>query len=94
MPDLHIASSTTTPSTLDRLQSLRERGPGEDFAAFESEVRALLAELEREVVAEGLEQLDIGAPAVLIDGVEHRRVVRCEGVYFTRAGEVRLERSL
>ncbi|RME26944.1 MAG: hypothetical protein D6798_05630, partial [Deltaproteobacteria bacterium] len=69
MPDFHTSCSSATPSALDRLQSLRDRGPGDDFMAFESEVHALVAEVEREVLAAGLERLDIDTPAVLIDGV-------------------------
>ncbi|RME26187.1 MAG: hypothetical protein D6798_07165 [Deltaproteobacteria bacterium] len=34
MPDSHASSSSTTLGALDRLHSRRDRGPGDDFAAF------------------------------------------------------------
>ena len=34
------------------------------------------------------------SPAVVIDGVEHRKVLRCEETYFGASGTIRVERSL
>ncbi len=51
-------------------------------------------EFEAELLAHGLSKLDIDAPVVLIEGVEHRRAVRCRRAYQTSAGKVSVERTL
>jgi hypothetical protein len=67
---------------------------GGSFADFEKDLHRRLMELEREVIAEEMAGADIDAGAVVVDGVTYRRVVRCEGLYFTAAGPVCVERTL
>jgi hypothetical protein len=64
------------------------------FAEFEKGLHAKIMEAEREMVAEEMARADVDAEAVVVDGVPYRRVVRCEDVYFTAAGPVRLMRTL
>ena len=68
--------------------------PIESVEAFEREVRQLMAEVEQEVVGEGLSQFDMDAPVVEVDGQRYRQVYRGEKRYLSAAGEVRVERSL
>lgn len=75
-------------------QYRRQRGPHEGLEAFERELHQHVAALERELVAEELSRLDVDIPALLIDGVLHHRVLRCEQTYLSAAGPVRVERSL
>lgn len=72
----------------------RSSKPVEDFEAFEREARRRFAAAEAELVAEELARLDIDAPAVMIDGVPHRRVLRCEQTFMTAAGPVTVSRAL
>jgi len=72
----------------------RARCPVTDFESFEREARRRFAAAEAEFVAEELARLDINAPAVEIDGVGHRRVLRCAQTYMTAAGPVTIERTL
>jgi hypothetical protein len=67
---------------------------GGSFADFEKDLHRRLMELEREVIAGEMAGADIDAGAVVVDGVTYRRVVRCEGLYFTAAGPVCVERTL
>lgn len=64
------------------------------FAEFERSLHAKLMEVERELVGEAIEQADIDAAVVLIDGTAHRRVLRSAETYMTAAGPVRVERTL
>jgi hypothetical protein len=68
--------------------------PVEDLETFERQLHALFAAAECEVVSEEIARFDVNAPAVLIDGVPHRQVLRCEETYFSAAGPLRVERSL
>ena len=61
---------------------------------FEREVRQLVAEVEQEVVAEGVSQFDIDVPVVEVDGRVYSQVYRGPKCYLSAAGEVRVERSL
>jgi hypothetical protein len=96
------ASLKPTPKTelaMDKLRRfLEERRkagkPATSFEQFEEELHRVVSEVECEAVGEELERHDIEAPLVEIDGVPHRRVVRCEETYFSPAGPVRVERSL
>jgi hypothetical protein len=72
----------------------RRKQPIESLEPFEREVRQLMAEVEQEVVAEGLSQFDIDAPVVEVDGRRYRQVYRGEKRYLSAAGEVQVERSL
>jgi hypothetical protein len=77
------------------LEERRKAGkPASSFEQFEEDLHRLVSEVECEAVGEELERHDIDAPHVEIEGVAHRRVVRCEESYFSPAGPVRVERSL
>ncbi|XYH94933.1 hypothetical protein ACMHYB_45040 [Sorangium sp. So ce1128] len=76
------------------IQEREGKPPAGDFGTFERDLRSKMAEIERDLVAEELERLDVDAPVVLIDGVPHRRVLRCEETYLSAAGPVRVERTL
>ncbi len=65
-----------------------------DFESFEREARRRFAAAEAEFVAEELARLDLDVPAVYVDGVPHRRVLRCSQTYMTAAGLVSVERAL
>lgn len=64
------------------------------FANFEKDLHAKVMEFEREMVAEEMGRADVDVEAIVIDGVTHRRVLRCEDVYVTAAGPVRIMRTL
>lgn len=68
--------------------------PVAELEAFERELHALFAAAECEVLGEEIARFDVNAPVVVIDGVAHRQVLRCEQTYVSSAGPVRLERSL
>ena len=72
----------------------RAKGAVEDLEEFETDLHALFAAAEAEVVAEELARFDVDLPVVEIDGVPHRRVLRCEETYMTAAGPVRVMRTL
>lgn len=65
-----------------------------DLAAFERELHERVLAVEREAMAVELAKLDVDAPVVRIDGVLHRRAVRCEETYWGVAGPIRVERTL
>ncbi len=98
MTACHIRLVSSTPSALDQLreafEDLRSGEPVEDFRSFEVELHELVSAVEREALRLALAGLDIDAPAVVVDGETYTEAVRCEGVYETRAGEVRVERTL
>jgi hypothetical protein len=68
--------------------------PVDDFEASEGEVRRLFAAAEAEFIGEELEKFDVEAPEILIDGVRHRRVLRCSQDYLTASGRVSVTRNL
>jgi len=96
--DIPEKPARTKGRSLDLLKTLIEerqgKPPVDDFGKFERDLRDRMAEIERDLVAEELERFDIDAPLVLIDGVPHRRVLRCAETYLTAAGPVRVERTL
>ena len=84
---------------LKRLNSYVEdlaqrKKPMGSLEGFEREVRQLMAEVEQEVVAEGLSQFDMDVPVVEVDGRRYSQVHRGPKSYLSAAGEVRVERSL
>jgi hypothetical protein len=92
-------SAGKTSYALDELRAFMDerraaRGPVTDFEAFEREAQRRFAAAQAEFVAEELARLDLDAPAVDIDGVGHRRVLRCPQAYMTAAGPVIIERTL
>ena len=84
------APSSPTGAVLRLNRYLCERAespnPVEDFESFEFELRSMLMEVENEAVGAELSKLDVNVPVVLIDGVEHRRVLRSPATYQTGAG--------
>jgi hypothetical protein len=99
MTACHTAQHTASSSALERLLDLitdREKAlrPVDDYRAFEDGLHALMAEVERDLLAAELARLDLDAPELLIDGVLHKQVSRDFGAYMTCAGQVRVERSL
>ncbi len=61
---------------------------------FEREVKQLTAQVEREIIAEGLGQFDIQAKVIEVAGQIYRHVYRGEKSYLSAAGEIQVERSL
>ena len=72
----------------------RTKDPVEDLEQFERELHKRFAAAEAEVVAEELARFDVDLPAIEIDGVVHRQVLRCEETYMTAAGPARVMRTL
>ena len=72
----------------------QRKEPIGSLEAFEREVRQLVAEVEQEVVAQGLSQFDIDAPVVEVAGRRYTQVFRGPKNYLSAAGEVRIQRSL
>ena len=94
-----LASHGKQTTALDELRAFtRERQAARaavtDFEDFEREAHRRFAAAEAEFVAEELARLDVDAPAVEVDGVPHRRVLRCSQSYMTAAGPVSVERTL
>lgn len=79
---------------LEFVGARQDARPTGDIERFEHEVRALLMEVERELVQEELARHDIDTEVIEVDGVKHRRVQRCAETYFGAAGELRVTRSL
>ena len=76
------------------LEERRAAKPVEDFERFERELHSLCGNVEREIAAEELARLDMDVPMIKVEGVPHRRVVRCPDTYFGAAGELRVTRTL
>lgn len=68
--------------------------PVADLDAFERKLHELFAAAEAEAMGAELERFDLDVPEVLIDGVPHRRVLRCAQTYQTASGAVSVMRSL
>lgn len=68
--------------------------PVDNMEAFERELHELFAAAECEVLADEIARFDVDTPAVIIDGVPHRQVLRCAETYFSASGPLRVERSL
>jgi hypothetical protein len=86
-------------SALDKLVRLvKERKnkpfiPG-DFNRFERELAERLREVGREALQEELRKADVDAEAILLEGTQHRRVLRGTETYMTTMGPVTVERTL
>jgi len=91
MPSPHRAWDDLVEFLATRRRSPK---PISDWEDFERELHSRFAAAEAEAMGQELQRLDIDAPAVEIEGVVHRQVLRCEQTYLTCAGEVRLTRSL
>ena len=103
MPVSHVAVECPSPlpsasPALERFQHFaaerRVSAAVSDFEAFEIEVREMVRGVEREILACELAKMDADVPVVEVEGHPARQVQRCEQVYFTAAGKVRVERSL
>lgn len=102
MTACHALAAESTPQEIPSMKALLNHihdrrassAPVEDFAAYERQLRALLAAVERDLVAEELQRHDVNVPEVLINGVSYRQVLRCPDTYLSLAGEIRVERSL
>ncbi len=100
MSPSHAARAEPTGSSAwDALQAFLQKRraskqPVPNFEEFEARLHELVAAMESEAVGEELARFDVDAPVILVEGVPHRRVVRCEETYFTPAGPVRVARSL
>ena len=69
-------------------------GRAMDYAAIERQVAAGAAAIERASHQAVLQGLDIDQPRVVIEGQGYHRVGRYEADYYTRAGAVRVTRTL
>lgn len=85
-------------SALEKLVRLIESRKGrplvEDFNRFERELAERLRGVGRQVLGEEMAKGEVDAEAVLIDGEEHRRVLKSTETYMTTMGPVTVERSL
>jgi len=98
MAVLQVFSETASPAWArleDFLARRRAVGqPVEDLADFEHDLHRMFAAAEAEAMGQELAHFDIDSPIVEVDGVSHRRVVRCETTYLTASGPVRVLRTL
>lgn len=72
----------------------KEPFSADEFNRFERELGERLREVGREALARELAKADVDVDCVLIDGVEHRRVLRGTETYMTTLGPVKVERTL
>jgi hypothetical protein len=88
----------TVTSALDVVLAFADAGimagRKDDFSTFERELHARMMGLERQILGEKLQSMDVDEGELLIDGVLHRRVLRSKQTYMTVAGEVGVERTL
>ncbi|WP_050435032.1 hypothetical protein [Chondromyces crocatus] len=94
--DVTPAHRTEIPSEAKALfeQLLVEQSrcgaPFDNFGEFERQLHARMAEIERKLLAEELQQQDVDVTVVQIEGVPYRRVLRCTETYMsTRRRRVR-----
>ena len=81
-------------TSVDRAHRRADGGRAVDYAPIERDIGERVAAIERAAHQSILTNLDVDAPAVMIDGRRHTRVHRAEGRYYTLAGDVAVERSL
>lgn len=74
----------------------RMSGPDDefDFMAFERGLHERVIKLERELLGEVIQQADIDAPAVMIDGERYTKVLNSHTTITTAAGDVRVKHTL
>ena len=65
-----------------------------DWQSLSSEVEAAGASVEREISRRALQRLDEQRKTISVDEKTYRKVGRYEGTYYTKAGPVKLMRSL
>lgn len=91
-PDKNISALDELRAFIDERRTANTAVP--DFEEFEREARRRFAAAEAEFVAEELACFDVDVPAVEVDGVPHRRVLRCSQTYMTAAGPASIDRTL
>jgi len=88
--------ATTAREALENF--LRERRHAkdliEDVDAFERRMHQVFAAAEAEAMAAELARFDVDVPAVKVDGVVYRRVLRSSEEYLASSGPMRIERTL
>lgn len=94
-----IAVARTESTACGRLfefleERRRAKRPVDDLESFEQELHEVFTAAEAEVVAQELERFDVDLPALEIEGVVHRQVLRCEQTYLTSAGPAVVMRTL
>ena len=98
MKSSHNLAVNPTPAYARLQDFLAERSrsiePVADVAQFERDLRAILMAVHSETVAEELARFDVDVPVLNVEGIPHRRVVRCEQTYLSAAGPMRIMRSL
>ena len=100
MPVLAEKSNLSSAEiALERLQQFVEvqrakREPSADFELFERELHEHVVAVECELLGAELARWDVDLAVLEIDGVNYRRVLRCEKSDLSGAGSVRIERSL
>ena len=102
MRSCHAATAEASPTTQHALRELERFVTArrvaiksvEDLEFFERDLHEQVLAVEREVMAAELAKFDVDEPVVTIDGVPHRRVLRCEETYWGVAGAFRVMRSL
>lgn len=91
-------TSSETPSWDRLVEFLEERRstttPIGELETFERELHELFASAEAETMGKELERFDLDTAEVVIDGVPHRRVLRCAQSYMAASGSVSVTRSL
>jgi len=95
----HASNFSSTLTAVDALLAFidrrREVGvPTGDLSAFETELREHLEAVGCAVTAEELARYDIDLPEVVVEEQSYQRVLRCEDVYQSSFGTLRVERSL
>ena len=94
-----VSELESSPALLALQQFVRDSaeqgitGPHE-WEKFERQLRAKTAALEREILEDRLQQEEVDADRVRIEGVLHRRVCRSASTYQSVSGLVRVERNL
>ena len=101
MQVLHSEHPTTLAANpaLNKLQQevakLRQAGLAlESFERFEGELHALFVAAERELLAEGLAELDLDLPQIEIAGERHQRGLRATETYTSAGGPITVLRTL
>ena len=91
-----VSSESSAMSQLHAFLHQRRQTPEPawDFEAFEQTLHRFFVAAEREALGQELARFDLDAPQVEIDGKRHEWVLRCETIYTSAAGPVRVERSL
>jgi len=86
------------PALEELVQALAQQNDkpfsADEFNRFERELAERLRKVGREALARELKKADVDADCILIEGVEHRRVLRGTETYMTTMGPVKVERTL